>query len=118
MHLLLHCCCCCCHHIRSVRAAVLDGTGSTKQRGLGEPGAPVALLSKSGREVYVAQQQSGKGFLLVYDLAGKQPGLLDLIKVSQLVGPALLGALCGEVPGQVWVPGCGRHYTCVAQRVG
>jgi hypothetical protein len=42
----------------------------------------VALLSKSCREVYVAVQQSGKGFLLVYDLGGKQPGLLDLIKVS------------------------------------
>jgi hypothetical protein len=30
--------------------------------------------------VYVAAQQSGKGFLLVYDLARKQ--LLDLIKVG------------------------------------
>lgn len=70
--------------------AVLDGAGSTKQRGHGEPGAPVALLSKSCREVYVAVQQSGKGFLLLYDLGGKQPGLLDLIKLPSPVSSMAL----------------------------
>jgi hypothetical protein len=66
---------------------VLDGSGATKQRGHSEAVAPVALLSKSGREVYVAQQQSGKGFLLVYDLASNN--LLDVVKVSMGRWPLL-----------------------------
>lgn len=60
-------------------AGVLEGV-APRQRGHAEPAAPVALLSRCGGQVYVAAQQSGKGFLLVYDLASKQ--LLDLIKVG------------------------------------
>lgn len=63
--------------------AALDSSGSSK-RGSSEAVAPAALLSKSGREVYVAQQQSSKGFLLVYDLNSKQ--LLDIVKVRVHTG--------------------------------
>lgn len=68
----------------------------------------------------MAQQQSGKGFLLVYDLASKQPGLLDLIKVRQLVvGPLCWGRFALQRGS--W-PGVGSWlrpalYLCVAQRV-
>lgn len=41
----------------------------------------IAQLSSSGREVFVAQQQAGKGFLLVYDVASKQ--VLDVYKVGR-----------------------------------
>ena len=65
-----------------VAAAVMDpSSGSTKQRGASsELQAPVAVLSSSGREVFVGLQQANRGFLLVYDLKRKK--LLDIYKVK------------------------------------
>jgi hypothetical protein len=75
---VLCCAVLCCAVLCDAPAAVLEGV-APRQRGYGEPAAPVALLSRCGRQVYVASQQASKGFLMVYDLASKQ--LLDLIKV-------------------------------------
>ena len=68
-------------------AAVLDSSSTgTSKRGQPEVVPAVAQLSKSGREVYVTQAQSGKAFLLVLDLNSKQ--LLDVVKVrnTELLG--------------------------------
>ena len=66
--------------VMSLCAAVLAGAAISKQRGGGDHPAPLAILSKTGREVFVAQQQSGKGCLLVYDLDSRS--LLDVYKVT------------------------------------
>lgn len=64
-------------------AAVLDSGGTasgSSKRGQTEAVGTLALPSKSGRELYITQQQSSKAFLLVLDLHSKQ--LLDVVRVS------------------------------------
>lgn len=73
---------------------MIDGTGPQKQRGSSDQHAPVALLSKSGREVYVGLHQSNRGFLLVYDVDSKQ--LLDVYKVMLKAGAARRSICCGS----------------------
>lgn len=74
----------CCPPHPTHPTAVIPPGGPTKPRGGGEALPPVALLSSTGAEVFVALQQANKGFLLVYDLASKQ--LLDVYKVCGVQG--------------------------------
>lgn len=79
--------------------ALIDGTGPQKQRGSSDQHAPVALLSKSGQEVYVGLHQSNRGFLLVYDVDSKQ--LLDVYKL-----PAAVTSMSLNRKGDLLVMAC------------